>query len=495
MGLSIDRDTFTDDEYARFSERLHECVEVLAEVMGKEGFGEGPSTVGAELELFLVDDGGNPLPMNLEVQKKAADARVTNELSRFNLELNLTPGPLTGTPFARLRADGEEALAIVREAARGQGARVVTVGILPTLRADHVRLWGLTPLPRYRALNNGLRRLRQGAPFRVAVSGEDTLHLEWEDVTLEGANTSLQLHLRVPPRRFAAAYNAAQLATAPALALAANSPFFLQKRLWDETRVALFRQSTDDRGDLPADWAPPARVSFGRGWVRQGALELFREAVALHQPLLPILADTSPRQALAEGHVPELAELRLHYGTVYTWNRPVYDPVDAGHLRIELRALPAGPTVPDMMANAAFLLGLTLGLEPEVERLLPGMPFLFARENFHRAARDGVDAELFWPTSVAPSPRPLPLSDLLPRLCDLAASGLERHGVSTSDYAPLLDLIRERARLRTSGARWQRRALAAYEAQMPRADALARVLDRYQELSLEGRPVHAWPGS
>ncbi len=495
MGLAIDRETFSDDEYARFSERLHENLEVLGEVISKEGFGEGPATVGAELELFLVDAGGNPLPMNLEVQKLANDPRVTIEISRFNLELNLTPGPLAGNPFARLRLDGEEALDLVRRAARSQGARIVTVGILPTLRGEHLRIAGLTPLPRYRALNNGLRRLRQGVPFRVAVSGEDTLHVEWDDVTLEGANTSLQMHLRVPPRRFADAYNAAQLATAPALALAANSPFFLQKRLWDETRVALFRQSTDDRGDLPADWAPPARVSFGRGWVRRGALELFGEAVALHQPLLPVMAAESPRRALQEGRTPELPELRLHYGTVYTWNRPVYDPHDGGHLRIEFRALPAGPTFADMMANGAFIIGLTLGLEEDVNALLPGMPFLFARENFHRAARDGVEAELFWPTRLAPSPRPVPLTELMPRLCDIAASGLERHGVSSSDYGPLLALIRDRALAKTSGARWQRRALAAYESQMHRGDALVRVLDRYQELSLEGRPVHEWPGS
>jgi gamma-glutamyl:cysteine ligase YbdK (ATP-grasp superfamily) len=493
MGLPLDRDTFEDHEYARFSERLHDSVEVLRDLMLRDGFGEGPATIGAELELFLTDEGGRPLPVNMEVVEKSSDPRLTIEISRFNLELNLTPGPLRGRPFAALAADCEEALDQVRQVARGLGARVVTIGILPTLRAEHLGRAALTPLPRYRGLSNGIRRLRNGAPFRVAVAREDALQLEWEEVTLEGANTSLQFHLRVPPRDFADAYNAAQLATAPVLGLSANSPFFLNKRLWDETRVAIFRQATDDRGELPADWAPPARVSFGRGWVRKGAWELFSEAVALHQPLLPKLSDEDPRGALEEGRVPRLAELRLHNGTVWTWNRPVYDPDHGGHVRIELRALPAGPSMKDMMANGAFLLGLTLGLQKEVDRLLPGMPFLFARENFHRAARDGIDAHLFWPTRTAPSPRPVPLLDLLPRLCETAARGLSDHGVDAADYEPLLALILDRARARTSGARWQRRALAHFEAQMPREDALVRVLDRYQELSQGGLPVHEWP--
>ncbi len=493
MGLSIDRDTFEDDEYTRFSERLHESVDVLRDLMAREDFGQGPPMVGAELELFLVDDGGRPLPVNMEVLERSDDPRVTIEISRFNLELNLTPTKLAGRPFTALAEDGKAALSNLRGAARAEGAQLVSVGILPTLRAEQLGRTALTPLPRYRALSAGLRRLRHGMPFRVAVAREDSLNFEWPEVTLEGANTSLQLHLKLPPSRFCNAYNAAQLATAPALALAANSPFFLGKRLWDETRVALFRQATDDRGDLPADWAPPARVSFGRGWLRKGAWELFAEAVALHQPLLPVMAPRSPREELEAGDTPGLGELRLHNGTVWSWNRAVYDPVDGGHVRIELRALPSGPTVLDMMANAAFLLGLTLGLEPEVEGMVPGMPFLFARENFHRAARDGVDADLFWPTRTAPSPRPRPLAELLPRLLDIAAEGLITHGVEEDEFRPLLKVIEERARLRTSGARWQRRALAAFEAQMPRADAMYRVLDRYQELSLLGHPVHEWP--
>lgn len=493
MGLLIERDTFTDDEYARFSARLAESIPALTRAIARPGFGKGPTTIGAELELFLVDQFGHPMPVNLEVLERCGDERLTIEINRFNLELNLTPQLLAGRPFAAVRADVEDALRKVRKSAAESGSRVATIGILPTLRQEDFSRNSLTPLPRYRALSNGIRRSRQGAPLHVNVAGEESVNLAWDDVTLEGANTSLQFHLRVTPQKFADAYNAAQIATAPVLALAGNSPFFLGKKLWDETRVALFRQATDDRGELPSDWRPPARVTFGRGWVRKGATELFAEAVALHTPLIPIVSEHSPREQVDAGLVPALDELRLHNGTVWYWNRAVYDPHEEGHLRIEFRALPAGPSVIDMVANGAFMLGLTLGLAENIERFLPGMPFMFARVNFHRAAKDGVAADLLWPTSIAPSPRPVRVTDLLPELLDIAASGLQSAGVEKDDYAPLLEIIRERAALRRTGARWQRHALASFEAHMSRQEALARVLDRYMTLSEEGRPVHEWP--
>lgn len=493
MGLQIDREQFEEEDFVRFSERLCDSIRALKQTLARPGFGEGPATIGSELELFLVDSSGRAAPVNIEVVKACGDDRFTVEISRFNVELNLTPGPLAGRPFAALAKDLEETLSCARPAAQRAGARLMAIGILPTLREEDIGRNAMTPLPRYGALSRGISRARSGAPLRIAVAREDSLNLQWEHVALEGANTSVQFHLRTPPRGFADVYNAAQLATAPVLAVAGNSPFFLGKRLWDETRVALFRQATDDRGELPENWAPPARVSFGRGWMRKGPVELFAEAVALHQPLLPVLSDEDPMEAVREGRVPRLDELRLHNGTVWMWNRPVYDPADGGHIRVEFRALPAGPSTRDIMANGAFILGLTLGLVPRIEELLPGMPFLFARENFHRAAKEGLDATLLWPADRAPSPREVKVVDLLPGLLDIAAEGLSRGGVASEDFEPLLDIIRERVRARMTGAIWQRRSLDAYEAGMPRADALIRVTERYMELQQEGRPVHDWP--
>ena len=491
MGLLITRDTFTEDEYVRFAERLRDDLDVLGALVDKPGFGEGPATVGAELELFLVDPAGLPLPANREVLARTVDPRFTVELDRFNLEFNACPYPLAGRPFSALAVELGGALVEITRAAREQGGRIVPIGILPTLRREDLTAAEMTDVPRYRALGKRIRHLR-GGPFHVRIQGDDPLALDTNDVAMEGAGTSFQVHLRVPPRSFSRYYNAAQIATIPALAASCNSPILIGHRLWDETRIALFRQAVDDRADAPAAFHPPSRVSFGYGWVREGIAELFAESVRLHAPLLPVLGTEDPRQTLAAGGVPALAELRLHHGTVWRWNRAVYDPAGWGHCRIEFRALPAGPTVVDMLASAAFLLGVTLGLAPEVDRLLPAYPFELARHAFYRAAQHGLDAVVPFPSDEPPSPRATPIADLCERLVPLARNGLTTAGVDAAEADHWLDIFAMRVRSRQTGARWQRAALEALEAKHSREEALRRMLADYEERAASGEPVHAW---
>lgn len=493
MGLAIEREEFSPEDHQRFARRLSECLEALRLVLRRPGFGEGPRTIGAELEMFLVDAAGFPLPVNQQVLGSTEDPRVTLEINRYNIECNLRPTALVGRPFTALRAEFEDAVAEVRRAAATQGARVAVTGILPTLREADFGGSALTDKPRYRALSAALRR-RKEAPFKVSIAGEESLTLTWDDVTLEGANTSLQFHLRVAPAEFARMYNAAQLVTGPVLAVSTNSPHFLGRKLWDETRVALFRQALDDRGEPQGrEFASHARVTFGHGWARESLFELFAESVALHAPLLPVLGPQSPLESVARGHVPGLDELRLHHGTVWNWNRAIYDPQDGGHLRIEFRALPAGPSVVDMVANGALLLGLTLGLAGEMDHLLPAMPFTHARGNFLRAAKQGMDAVMLWPTDKMPSPQPVPVVELVRQLLPVARKGLVGAGVEEPEADAMLALIEARLEARITGAGWQRRTLAWLEAQMPRADALAAMLERYLQHAASGRPVHEWP--
>jgi hypothetical protein len=418
---------------------------------------------------------------------------VVLEIDRFNLELNLTPAPLQGRPFAAFASELEQALGIVRRAAAWHGGRVVMVGILPTLRAADLQLAALSDTARYRALNNGLRRLRQ-EPFLIRIDGADPLELVADDVGLEGANTSFQVHLRVDPDRFASHFNAAQLATGPVLAVAGNSPSFLGHRLWQETRVALFKQAVDDRDAAGRSSRRVSRVAFGTGWVRSGPLELLEESVRLHEPVLPVLGDESPLERLSNGDgVPRLDELRLHQGTVWRWNRAIYDPADGGHLRIEMRALPSGPTVVDMLANAAFLLGLTLALAPDADGWVPRVAFQQAHHNFYRAAQFGLGAELAWPSGPGGRMRTVPAADLVARLLPAARQGLVEAGVATEEVDPLLAVIAARAASGQTGAAWQRQALADLAPRLGRGPALAAMLERYLELQAGGDPVHIWP--
>jgi hypothetical protein len=350
----------------------------------------------------------------------------------------------------------------------------------------------MTDTPRFRALSTALQR-RRAEPFAVRIDGADPLEILCDDVTFEGAATSLQLHLRVSPGRFAEVFNAAQLATGPVLAVGGNSPTFLGHGLWEETRVALFKQAVDDRDQAARQSRREARVSFGTQWVQRGAFELFSEAVAAHEILLPVLAEEDPLEAMAAGRVPALEEVRLHQGTVWRWNRPVYDPAEGGHLRIEMRALPSGPTVTDMLANTAFMIGLTLGLAPRMEALVRTFPFGVAHNNFYRAAQLGLAAELSWPGAGGRADAPIAARALVPALLPVAHEGLLAAGVDAAEVDALLEVIAVRCDTGRTGASWQRLMLAKLEAREGRQGALRAMLECYIAESGSGRAVHCWP--
>ncbi|MFE3449911.1 glutamate--cysteine ligase [Nonomuraea sp. NPDC059194] len=463
MGQEVDKERFSEADYTRFGERLTEQLAELRELLDRPDFGAGPTTIGAELELFLIDERGRPLPLNAEVLKLLGDERLTVELGRYNVEANLTPLPLEGRPFEELAAE-TQVLTTAVDGAVGAlgGGGAVPIGILPTLGTGDFTQAAISDEARYRALGRGMRRLRL-EPFIVRI---DELELEVQDVILEAANTSWQVHLRTPLSSFARTYNGAQLAIGPVLAACGNSPFFLGRRLWEETRIALFEEAADDR-DVGRRFRRDGRVTFGSDWVREGPYELFERCVRDYEPIIPALSPGSSGG--------ELAELRLHMGTVWQWNRPVYDPADGGHLRIEFRALPAGPTCADMAANTAFLLGLTLAL---AERDLTGLPFGDAYQNFYRAAMGGLQAKLTW------EGREVLAADLVLSLLPEARAALLKAGVQPSDAD--LEIIAQRVRLGRTGAAWQREAMAELDGD---TEAMVRL---YHENALIGFPVHMW---
>ena len=328
---------------------------------------------------------------------------------------------------------------------------------------------------------------RSGFASRVI----DSLELVSDDVSVEGANTSFQLHLRVNPAEFTRAYNAAQLAIAPVLAVAGNSPTFLGHRLWEETRIALCKQSIDDR-DTRGPRRRLARMAFGTGWLRDGptAAVCRKRAAAPAITTRPWRSD--PQTAATAAQAPPLDELRLHQGTVWRWNRAIYDPAGGGHLRIEMRALPAGPTVIDMMANAAFLIGLSLWLAEQDPRWTYQLPFERAEHNFYRAAQHGLAAPLTWPYSKG-GPRTVPATELVTELLPSARAGLLHADVAPPEADRLLDVIASRVATGQTGAAWQRTALAAAERRLDRPSALATMLHSYLNLAATGQPVHTWP--
>ena len=483
MGRAIDEQEFTAESFEQFEAALKQQLNDLRSLLDRPGFGSGPRSFGAEVELYLIDQQSRPVCQNTEVLQALPDAGLALEINRYNLEINLDPVLAKGRPLTQMADQMRQRIEQINQVL--VDAQVMTVGILPTLTPEDFGPDIITPENRYAVLSRALRQLR-GEAFDIHIAGEPDLELQTEDVTLEGANTSLQLHVRVTPAEFANWFNAAQLVTPLVLGLGANSPLLFGHRLWHETRVPLFRQSIDGRSTEECRRALPSRVDLGTGWVREGAYELFSELVHIHRPILPIIeSHQSPL---------DLSELRLHSGSVWPWNRAVYDPADGGHLRIELRALPAGPTVCDMLANAGLILGLTAAFAEQMPEWIDRMPFETLASNFYAAAQHGVEAEIYWPDSSGHAGLvKRELIELIAELMPQAHDGLTQMGLSLSEIDSHLQPIYERISARQNGASWMLKQLDLLEHRYSQSQALTELVRRYTELSRSDLPIACWP--
>jgi CBS domain-containing protein len=473
----------------RFMQQVLHDLRALERMLAEGMIEEGVRRIGAEQEIFLIDSCFGPAPLAMEVLEGLDDPRVTTELARFNLEFNLDPQRLGGGALSTMERQISELLAKVAAAAGRHAADVLLTGILPTLDKSHLTLDNMTPVPRYRALNDAMRRLR-GGEFELRIKGTDELIVRHSNVMLEACNTSFQVHLQVGADEFAQLYNVAQAVAGPVLAAAVNSPLLFGRRLWQETRIALFQLSIDTRvaSTHVRDQAP--RVHFGRRWVDRSVLEIFQEDVARFRVLLGADFDDDPFAALNSGRVPLLKALRLHNGTVYRWNRPCYGIIDGkAHLRIENRVLPSGPTPVDEVANAAFWYGLMKGVSEEYGDIRQVMDFDLAASNFLAAARLGLHAQLGWPGVDSMPARTLICERLLP----LAEAGLGELGIDPGDADRYLGVIRQRVESGRTGAQWTLDSLAAMRDQGAKAERLAAVTAATRNRQRENRPVHEWP--
>ncbi len=449
----------------------------------------GIRRIGAEQEMFLINHSMRPAPVALEVLQLASDDRLTTEIGKFNLEANLSPQLLAGDGLRHMEREIHELVAIARQAANSLNADVVLAGILPTIQQSDLRMENLVPSSRYLALNQAMQQLRGGA-FNVHIKGLDELQMTHDNIMLEACCTSFQVHLQVGAEEFAQLYNWAQVITAPLLAAAANSPVFLGHRLWHETRIALFQHSTDERSTTRQLRSHPPRVSFGSAWIKDSVIEVFREEIARFRVLLTKEIDEDPMEVLERGELPSLSALRLHNGTVWRWNRPCYGIKDGvAHLRIEQRAMPAGPSVLDEMANAAFFYGLMMALPAEFGDVQRRMQFDDAKDNFFAAARHGLKAQIRWLNGIDHPVAPLILEQLVP----LAREGLKQAGVESSDINRYLDVVEERVRRDQNGAQWSLRSLMAMGEQGTRELRSRILVEQMIQHQQDDQPAHQWP--
>jgi gamma-glutamyl:cysteine ligase YbdK (ATP-grasp superfamily) len=492
MGREIQAIKISGEDRGKYRDKVRRSLEVFARMLRERMFEVSQSQVGVEIELNLVDEQGTPSMRNAEVLDAIADPAWATEVGQFNLEINVPPRGLEGDAVADLEEEIRSSLNTADAKARGTGSRIVMVGILPSLQEQDVHEGTLSASARYRVLNEQIFAAR-GENMRIAIDGAEQLLTHADSITPEAACTSVQLHVQVSPDAFASYWNAAQAIAGVQVALAANSPFLFGRQLWHETRITLFEQATDTRPDELKQQGVRPRVWFGERWITS-VFDLFEENNRYFPALLPICEEEDPRAALDGGTCPQLAEMSLHNGTIYRWNRPVYAAVDGKpHLRVENRVLPAGPSVADVMANAAFYYGLVRALAEAQRPVWTQMSFATAAENLHEAARNGMDARLYWPGLGEPPVAELVLRRLLP----LAREGLARWGVNPADADRLLGIIEQRCLTGRTGATWQIATVAALTQRSgaDRPEALRLMTQRYIEHMHTNEPVHTWPES
>lgn len=467
MGQEIHRIHFAPEDFARFERRLADETELLREYLSAGRFAAAGYMGGFELEAWLLDRNFFPAPINEAYLRRLASSLVVPELSKFNVELNGTPQPLAGNALSLLERELAATWRQCLKVAHELESTLMFIGILPTVRESDLSLANISPLNRFHALNAQILSRRGGQPLRIRIDGAETLHLVHADVMLEAAATSFQVHLQVPADEAVRHYNASQILAAPLVAMAANSPFLFERQLWEETRIPLFEQAVATLEER--------RVTFGEAYLEQSPWESFADNLRRFPVLLPVAFDAEEEA---------FCHLRLHNGTIWRWNRLLVggDAAGKAHLRIEQRVMPAGPSLADMIANAALYLGAARFLAGLRQAPEADLPFAQAKANFYRAAREGLAADVVWLDGRPAKLRDLLLDELLP----MAREGLRLLGVDAEEASAYLSIIRNRVASGQNGAAWQKAFVARHGRDFFKLTAA------YLEHQRSGLPVHEW---
>ena len=488
MGDEVVATEFTSEDRARYREKIKRCLDVFERMLREARFDSDRRSIGFEIELNITDETGDPAMANQDVLEMIADADWSTELGQFNIEIGIPPHTLGGDVMSELERKVRASLNQAEEGANKAQTRLLMIGILPTLTEGLLDGSVLSVNPRYTLLNEQIFAAR-GEDLHLSIDGVERLSVDADTIAPEAACTSIQLHQLVDPAAFANHWNAAQCIAGIQLAVGANSPFFFGRELWRETRIALFEQATDTR---PEELVPRA-CARGSGSASAGSPRSStssRRTSATSPRCCQCVEDEDPVKVIERGDTPHLQELRLHNGTIYRWNRPIYEAVRGRpHLRVENRVLPGGPTVVDTIANAALYFGLVRVLADDERPLWTQISFSAADDNFHTCARDGIDARVYWPGVGEVPAAELVLRKLLP----MAHEGLDRWGIDAADCDRLLGIIERRCVDGRNGATWQADTFRRLYERLDRTDALREMTVRYREQMHSNEPVHTWP--
>jgi CBS domain-containing protein/gamma-glutamyl:cysteine ligase YbdK (ATP-grasp superfamily) len=489
MGAKGVRIAANQQELNQFTRHLLKDIQALEKMLENDWFETEQMHIGAEQEICLVDENNKPASKSMEILEKLKHPNFTTELAQFNLEANLDPLPFAGECFSKLEAQIHQLMALLKDTAKEFDVKCLLTGILPTIRRFDIEMENLTPLDRYYALIEAINRLR-GDVYELKIEGIDELNIKQETALIEACNTSFQVHLQVRPNEFVSKYNIAQVIAAPVLAVSSNSPMLFGKRLWNETRIALFQQSVDTRATGEHLRYTSPRVTFGNRWLKDSILDLYKEDIMRFRVLLTTDVEEDVMQCIEQNITPKLKALNIHNSTVYRWNRPCYgiSPNGKPHLRIENRILPAGPTVVDEIANAAFWIGLMNGFEEAYPEVTNQFDFDETKANFIRSARVGLSAKFVWAKGKVIGDTDLIQKELIP----IARQGLEKANIRKEDIDRYLGIIDDRTRSGMTGSKWILNSYAKLIKETTKEEAANALVSSIMVNQERSEPVHLW---
>lgn len=474
MGQEIQKTTFTDLDHEEFSKKLKEETEILKSWFDKKAFMGKSDNCGLELEGWILNKDGSPAAENQNLIPRVNDSLIVPEISKFNFEFNSVPQKMEGKFLFALEENLQEVWGKCERVASDMNLEVSAIGILPTVRDEHLVIENMSAMTRYHALNIECLKQRSHKPFEIEIKGEDSLRLTKKDVMMEAAATSLQIHLQTTQEEAADLYNLSLILSAPMVAICANSPTLYEKILWHETRVPLFEQSVQLPAFIANDGSMIERVSFGNGYI-SSLFELFEENLK-YPILLPYICNDKDANKL--NHV------RLHNGNIWRWNRPIIGGEDGAepHLRIEHRVNSAGPSHKDVVANTALYLGMSKALLSDCKNLCREISFSQAKENFYLAARDGLDAVISWRGSKVPIKEVL-LQELIPA----GRAALQKMGTDVGSLTTYFDqILTPRTETGINGAAWQLKILKE------NGNDYQKLMKAYLQAQKSLKPVHLW---
>ncbi len=477
----------TAGTHIRFVNALLRDIAAIEQMIQGNLFESDNERIGAEQEVCIVTENFKPADNSIELLNAIQHPQFTTELAKYNIEINLLPQILQPGCFAAMENDLLEKYHLAAGHAANNNTKLVLAGILPTISRNEISLDYLTPLERYHMLSKKLRDLR-GRQFDLYLKGVDELHIRHDSIMFEACNTSFQTHLQIPPEEFVPAYNWALAISAPVLAVASNSPLLLGKELWSEIRIALFQQSIDTRHSIDEIREQRPRVTFGKDWIYNSITEIYKEDITRFEVLINADIEENALECLAQNNIPNLSALRLHNGTIYRWNRMCYGITDnKPHMRIECRYIPAGPTIKDEIANAAFWVGLMKARPENVKKIWEHFDFKDVKSNFFKSARSGIESVFIWMGKQI-SAKDLIKNELLP----LAHEGLKNCGFSNEEIFVYLGVIEKRLETAT-GSQWQVRNFRNLKKVMNVSDALVAITEFMYNQQQQNIPVCDWP--